>query len=386
MLPDDARAVRLALRDPRALCAALGLLGGRGGHQLQARGIIIRCLWHRERTPSCSVYRATDGTIAFRCHGCGQTGDALSLIAAAMNVDLRASFGEVLAEAARIGRVQLSSPTPPSTGKRAAPPAPAPTPAPAAEVGAELLDDSTFAAVADLVLDLCPIEADPEAWAYVERRGVAPLAASWGAIPATAAGRAEVRQTVVALLGEDAWLRCGLARTDGPRRGDILFADHRLVIPWRAPGIDGAVVALQRRLLRAPRAGEPKYVSPRGRAPQHPFGVEDAAEELGDGVDLCIVEGALDTLAMRLLSRRHGLSRAVVGIPGVEHWGRHAEALASLVRGRGAIVALDADAAGERHVGALAAALVRAGATRVHRSRPTAGKDWCDVLLTNEVM
>jgi DNA primase len=71
----------------------------------------------------------------------------------------------------------------------------------------------------------------------------------------------------------------------------------------------------------------------------------------------------------------------VVAIPGVEHWAKHLAQLGALARGRVAVVALDADAAGERHVGELAAELVKAGATRVVRSRPTAGKDWCDVLL-----
>jgi DNA primase len=44
------------------------------------------------------------------------------------------------------------------------------------------------------------------------------------------------------------------------------------------------------------------------------------------------------------------------------------------------VIALDPDAAGERHVAELAAELTKAGAVRVLRSKPVEGKDWCDVL------
>lgn len=379
-LPDDARAVRDALTDPRALCDALGLLDGPRSWARQARGVIVRCPWHDERTPSCSVYRGDDGTIAAKCHGCGASGDALSLVAAVSGLDPRRDFAAVLDEAARIAGVRLSSP---STGYTSTRPAPAPRPAPAVrERGLEPLGDDAFAELADALLELCPVEGEADALAYLEDRGVAALATGWGALPADRDRIAAVRDALVARFGRETWLRCGLAHGDGPRAGDWLFAAHRLVIPWRAAGVSGSVLSLQRRLLRAPSSrGEPKYIVTRGRAATVPFGCEDALEELGEGVEVCVVEGALDALAMRLLARRAGRSRAVVAIPGVEHWAKHLAQLGALARGRVAVVALDADAAGERHVGELAAELVKAGATRVVRSRPTAGKDWCDVLL-----
>ena len=40
---------------------------------------------------------------------------------------------------------------------------------------------------------------------------------------------------------------------------------------------------------------------PRGRAASVPYGADLALEELGEGMELCIVEGAADTLAMRVL-------------------------------------------------------------------------------------
>jgi DNA primase len=379
-LPDDAREVRDALTDPRALCDALGLLDGPRSWARQARGVIVRCPWHDERTPSCSVYLGDDGTIAAKCHGCGASGDALSLVAAVSGLDPRRDFAAVLDEAARIAGVRLSSP---STGYTSTRPAPAPRPAPAArERGLEPLGDDAFAELADALLELCPVEREADALAYLEDRGVAALATGWGALPADRDRIAAVRDALVARFGRETWLRCGLAHGDGPRAGDWLFAEHRLVIPWRAAGVSGSVLSLQRRLLRAPSSPrEPKYVVTRGRAATVPFGCEDALEELGEGVEVCVVEGALDALAMRLLARRARRARAVVAIPGVEHWAKHLAQLGALARGRVAVVALDADAAGERHVGELAAELVKAGATRVVRSRPTAGKDWCDVLL-----
>ncbi len=370
-LPDDARDVRDALCDPRGLCDALGLLDGPRSWSRQARGVLVRCPWHEERTPSCSVFVGGDGTVAVKCHGCGASGDALSLVAAVRGLDLRADFGAVLEECAYLAGVRL---TPSSTGYVARP-APAPRAAPVT------LGDDAFAALADALLELCPVEGEVDAWGYLRRRGIAELARGWAALPSSATGRAQVRDALVARVGRDAWLRSGLAHADGPKAGEWLFGDHRLVIPWRAAGVQGAVVTLQRRLLRAPSSpSEPRYVVPRGRPATVPYGCETALEELGAGMELCIVEGAIDTLAMRLLAGRAGLERATVGIPGVEHWRRCAGPLCGAVRGCVAVIALDPDAAGERHVAELAEELTKAGAVRVLRSKPVEGKDWCDVL------
>ncbi len=68
-----------------------------------------------------------------------------------------------------------------------------------------------------------------------------------------------------------------------------------------------------------------------------------------------------------------------MGIPGVEHWAKHLATLGELARGRIVVIALDADAAGERHVAELAKALLGTGAARIDRVRPTTGKDWADL-------
>ena len=90
-----------------------------------------------------------------------------------------------------------------------------------------------------------------------------------------------------------------------------------------------------------------------------------------------LVEGAVDVLARRALDRRQGLERVVLGVPGVEGW--RAE-WAEFAKGREAVIATDADAAGDAVVARWSADLFEAGATDVSRVRPTVGKDWADVL------
>lgn len=372
-LPDDARRVREALTDPHALCDALGLLDL--PHQRRRDATVIQCPWHADRSPSCSVSLGADGTIRAKCFACDASGDALTLIAAVHQWDVRRDFGRILTRGAELAGINLS------TGETA------PTSVPAArERGLEPLGADAFAELADALLEMCPIEGENDARAYLEGRGVFELATHWGALPSAPSQLAEVRRELVARFGHDAWLRCGLAHADGPRAGDWLFAEHRLVIPWRAAGVSGSVLSLQRRLLRAPRSrGEPRYVATVGRPATEPYGCEDALEELGEGVELAIVEGALDTLAMRLLSRRARRRRAVVGLPGVAQWETHLATLQRLAEGRTVVLALDADPAGDRHVAEMGARLRAHGAAKVVRSKPTRGKDWCDVLTAPRV-
>lgn len=92
-----ARLVRERLTDPLDLLKRLALGDAPGSITRQSGGgVLLRCLWHAERTPSCSIHIGADGTIAIRCHGCGKTGDVFSLIAAASGLDERVDFREVL--------------------------------------------------------------------------------------------------------------------------------------------------------------------------------------------------------------------------------------------------------------------------------------------------
>jgi len=99
---DHAKEIRCALINVRELCERLGMLDGIGSFKRQAGGLIVRCPWHTEMTPSCSIRIAGDGTIAARCHSCGATGDALSLVAVRHGLRLGHDFPQVLRVAAEL--------------------------------------------------------------------------------------------------------------------------------------------------------------------------------------------------------------------------------------------------------------------------------------------
>lgn len=103
---DLAPDLRAAFQDPRQLCEALGIADK--SKRQAGNGLTILCPAHGERTPSCSVTRGPDGSVRVRCFGCDFTGDALTLIAVARGLDIRAQFREVLEQAAELaGRHDL---------------------------------------------------------------------------------------------------------------------------------------------------------------------------------------------------------------------------------------------------------------------------------------
>lgn len=53
-MSDDAYAIKFAATDARDLLDALGVLQP-GAWSRNAKGILIRCPWHDEKTPSCLV-------------------------------------------------------------------------------------------------------------------------------------------------------------------------------------------------------------------------------------------------------------------------------------------------------------------------------------------
>jgi len=131
-LPDRAGELRRRLADAREVCGHLGMTEGA---RPQSGGLLIRCPWHPDRTPSCSVRRAPDGTLSVRCFGCDATGDVLSLVAVARGLDPRRDFPEVLRAAAELIGDRLDDIAPAGPPRRPAPrPHGEPGFAPAAEV------------------------------------------------------------------------------------------------------------------------------------------------------------------------------------------------------------------------------------------------------------
>ncbi|MFO0656143.1 MAG: CHC2 zinc finger domain-containing protein [Polyangia bacterium] len=109
-LAPDSDTIKSALSDPERV---LGLLGLLDGAKRQAHGFMVCCPWHSERTPSCSVKLASDGTIAAHCFGCGAGGDVLSLVAAARGLDARRDFPRVVELAADLaGGSWMATPRP----------------------------------------------------------------------------------------------------------------------------------------------------------------------------------------------------------------------------------------------------------------------------------
>jgi DNA primase len=166
---DHAREIRYALTDVRRVCETLGLLAARGSFVRQHGGLIIRCPWHDDRSPSCSVRLGADGTIAIRCHACGATGDVLSLVAAARDLSIRTDFRQVLHEAASMAglwdivrELDSGAPSPPRAAAR-----PAPAPIPDRDYPPKNEVDALWSACT-------PVAGDPEAASVLAQRALDP--------------------------------------------------------------------------------------------------------------------------------------------------------------------------------------------------------------------
>jgi hypothetical protein len=120
----EAEDVKSALKDPLAVCQALGLMERA---KRNAGGLLVRCPAHNERTPSCSVTCGPDGTVRVKCFGCGLSGDVFTIVAATDGLDPHRDFRRVLERAARIAGLDASEHAP-SGPKPMAPPAERPYP------------------------------------------------------------------------------------------------------------------------------------------------------------------------------------------------------------------------------------------------------------------
>jgi DNA primase len=348
----DVAEIRAKLRNPTAVCSALGLAKG---SKRQTRGVTVLCPLHKERTPSCSITTGDDGTIRFNCFGCSATGDVLTLIAAVRGLDLKTQFREVLDQAAALAGVEVSD------GKPSEP---------------ERISPASYNAIARSIVAACPFVDDPAVLKYCDDRI---LIAEGARAQLAALPPLETQGVLIAKLvdmfGADALERAGLLwrdkRTNEIQLDRFAHPENRLVIPWL--NLDGSVAVLQRRRLDD---GKPKYVFPAGIRPALPFGAErlraNDAERL-----IVFVEGALDVLALRLLDRRDGLGIMPLGLPGLDGWRKD---WARFAKGRHVRIGFDADKAGERQVDGIADDLFGAGAAVVERWTPRA-KDWAELVV-----
>ena len=169
----DPSAIKVTLSDPERVLAMLGMLDGA---KRQAHGFMVCCPWHSERTPSCSVKLASDGTIAAHCFGCGAGGDVLSLVAAARGLDARRDFPRVVELAADLAGGSLDGYRPPV---RRAMPAPR-LPPPVESVGALWAASKPVTDDPDLARQLLGRCLDP---AIIEDRDLARCLPSSGTLP-----------------------------------------------------------------------------------------------------------------------------------------------------------------------------------------------------------
>jgi len=344
---DRARQIRERLTDARGLAAALALRVAPGA---TPRRVIACCPAHPDRSPSCSVYIAEDGTIAAKCHACGWSADALGLVAIARGLDVRRDFRRVLDEAAR-----LAGESAPETDERRQT---APDTRP---------DHETYAGVWTHVLDACELRLASDVARYLEARGIY--------ADADAAGvRGFPRDTwplVASLLAT--FERAHLDSARVLRRGhDALdWPEWCVLIPWRDRY--GRIACVQRRRLDDVK---PKYRFPAGRAPRAPFGVEHLAAALdclGPDAEVVIVEGAIDCLARRRVARHRDERAAVVGVASAST--PCAGLPLDLLTGRRVVLALDDDPTGE-HASAKLADALHGIACELVRERPAGAKDW----------
>ena len=375
---DDLDAIRAALSTPREVAARLDLKGRVEGHGFKAL-----CPAHGDRSPSLSLTVGNDGTLRVRCFGCTLAGDIFSLVAAVERLDLATDFPAVVEAAARHAGVTLTDRAGGASRAPRGPRLPAPQPLPA---GPPPLPDERFAEIVAPLLTMGRLDTEDEVRArgrsaicgdvcdYLASRGLLDLARTegWAALPPQGPSQVSWVAMLVELFGEDDVRRTGLVPVDEdgaivPR--GFVQAGARLVIPWRRP--DGVITTLQRRRLDDQK---PKYVSPIGRAPRFPYGVERVASSNPEA-PLVIAEGAIDSAALRSLCAVAGKPATVVGIQGVSGWRKE---WAAMFGYRPVAIALDPDAAGEGAVEAIRADLERAGARMpVERWTPPGGaKDW----------
>jgi len=366
MTSSDVAEVRARLADPKAVVTALGL---ERGATRQPRGLMVCCPSHGDRTPSCSVRVGRDGTVQVKCFACDFAGDVFALVAAVHGLTLPGDFRRALEIAADLANVDLGD-----QARERAPIPPRP-PVPASEVP---LDAATFDAIATDLLQRCPLDGPDGAAvaAYLRERGLldAAMVSGWGALPTP-----EKQEWLVAAMlethGRDAIERSGLVkiRDDGSADLSRMHCPHnRLIIPYLGAGDTAPILTLQRRRITP---GDPKYVFPRGRRPEQPYGVEHVVP--GGRCPVVFVEGAVDVLAAKTLYARAGIEVVVLGVPGVSNWQTQWAAYAA---GREARIAVDNDPAGEAVVLRMARDLFAGGARRVVRSTLIRGKDSADAL------
>jgi CHC2-type zinc finger protein len=214
---DQVHEIKFALTDVRRVCDALGLTRDGGKTVLrQAAGLIVRCPVHEDRTPSCSV-QLREGVLLWRCHGCGSSGDVLTLIGAVRGIPLSGvGFREVLIEGARLAGLWGLVDELEGRASFAERPRPAPTLPQAAPEPPRAYPDGVDAFWANLG----PVDEDQEVSGYLWSRAINPTLVTVRDLARVLPVRGSLPE----------WARC--------RGGSWRDASYRLIVPmFNADGI-----------------------------------------------------------------------------------------------------------------------------------------------------
>jgi hypothetical protein len=210
MSSDDVIRVKAALTDVTRVLDDLGILGEGRARQRQSGGWVIRCPVHEDRTPSCSV-QLRDGALLWNCHGCGEGGDVLDLIAAVRGINRGSRFRDVLLEGARLaGDWDLVTEIEAGQRERTAQPPPIrrPEPEPAHE-----REYPNMGEVADFWQHCGFVGDDPEAAELLRSRAIDP----------DAVDALELARSIRPKGALPSWARC--------RGGSWREAGYRLIVP-----------------------------------------------------------------------------------------------------------------------------------------------------------
>ena len=161
----DTVAQAWASRGPFGACDLLSVRYERNG-----RSAVIACLWHADKSPSCTVAIGPGGTLRFHCFACSQSWDVFSAVAERDGLDATADFPKVLSRAAEL--VGCWDAVDAIEGRETRPLPPTP-PAPEPE---RIYPDAEE--VADLLGNCRMCDADRGVWDWLKGRGLSAHAVS----------------------------------------------------------------------------------------------------------------------------------------------------------------------------------------------------------------
>src|SRR5579883_1525779 len=172
---NDFAEIKRLLNDPHQVVTWLGL-GERA--KRNGNGLLICCPRHGEKNPSCSIKPGDDGNLFVKCFACDFAGDVFRLISEVYQLDLKSQSQEILRIAADQAGYRLAE----ERKAEKLPPRPQPRPITPPKPAEPPLEDSVFHALASELLKLCPLKAQEDVAAYLEKRQLLKEASAdgWG--------------------------------------------------------------------------------------------------------------------------------------------------------------------------------------------------------------